>query len=131
MDYSLLVGVSEVKNTGEPLSDSSYLRAGTPMFSKDRSADNDTSSQNRVSILSIIDYLQTWNSAKTAANCIKSFEHNKATVRPKYYGDRFVKHFENFIIPVDIDSEQNKTLEQQLSKQNQAMPARCFPFVKA
>lgn len=41
----------------------------------------------------IIDFLQPWNRAKKAAECIKFLESNKATVPPQKYGARFKRHF--------------------------------------
>lgn len=43
--------------------------------------------------IGVIDYLQQWTSSKKIARCIKVLECNKATVPPRMYGHRFLRHF--------------------------------------
>jgi len=84
MDYSLLVAVKEGKSDTFPqnrLPCQQYLLRTKP----------DGTGLVGLS-LGIIDYLQKWDFGKVAANVIKVFERNKATIKPEPYGERFHSH---------------------------------------
>ena len=119
MDYSLLVGVLEQPSKGNSPSSPTSLRANIPIHTKDH-----------VVLLSIIDYLQVWTAKKTVARMIKSFELNKATIPPPAYGKRFLKHFEDFIVPIDLEDEHKSAAEKRLTLANKKVPFRCFPFIR-
>lgn len=54
--------------------------------------------------VAIIDFLQIWTTGKRIARCIKVCERNKATIPPKSYAGRFVKHFSEHVIEVDEEA---------------------------
>lgn len=85
MDYSLLVGV-KTGNAG--FMDSAKGQLGQDPFVR-RCADG-----SEVAVcVAIIDYLQRWTFVKKAAEVIKVFESNRATISPGPYAERFLKHF--------------------------------------
>lgn len=87
MDYSLLVGI----------------RRDEPGIGGERSfhlsGDNGNDS---VLCLSIIDFLQLWTCGKRIARGLKFMECNKATVPPRAYARRFVRHFEGCFVPLEL-----------------------------
>jgi len=87
MDYSLLIAEKRGPR-GSLVSDSRHPQL---LHVQD---DEETSLH-----VSIIDFLQKWNTAKVIAQAIKVAERNKATIRPAPYAQRFAKHFESVFLP--------------------------------
>lgn len=123
MDYSLIVGVVDKAENEEydvmDVRPDDKLYAGKPLESVD------TEGKTHVLYLGIIDFLQKWTPAKSAAKLIKSLEHNKATIKPGPYADRFVEHFEHVLLAVDGD-----VAAQVEKRENRKLGHRCYPLVK-
>mmetsp|Transcript_15143 Transcript_15143/g.17679 ORF Transcript_15143/g.17679 Transcript_15143/m.17679 type:complete len:338 (+) Transcript_15143:325-1338(+) len=123
MDYSLIVGVVDKGDNEEydviDVRTDDSLYAGKPLESVD--ADGKT----HILYLGIIDFLQKWTPAKTAAKVIKSLERNKATIKPEPYAERFVEHFEHVLLAVDGDLDAQKE-----KRDNRKLGHRCYPLVK-
>jgi hypothetical protein len=51
--------------------------------------------------VAIIDCLQRWTLVKKAAEVVKVLEFNRATVAPKPYGERFLRHLSQRFVPTD------------------------------
>lgn len=81
MDYSLLVGIRQLKEYARPAE-----HAAEYVFQD--------GNEIRALTIGIIDFLQPWNCGKTVAQHVKVLETNKATVPPRDYGKRFASHFE-------------------------------------
>jgi hypothetical protein len=88
MDYSLIVGIKSRPSGSAP-----PARLGQLPLAR-RCADG----SEVVMCVGIIDFLQTWNLKKIAANAIKCMECNKATIPPKAYASRFCDYFEERFI---------------------------------
>eukprot|EP00924_Labyrinthula_sp_SR-Ha-C_P000825 snap_masked-scaffold_7-processed-gene-4.52-mRNA-1 protein AED:1.00 eAED:1.00 QI:0/-1/0/0/-1/1/1/0/438 len=102
MDYSLLVGTSKE----QILNEYSYYE-----------------NENLKVFIGVIDFLQVYDAKKKIAHFIKCFERNKATVNPNSYGERFLQHFVDYIVPTDSKEEDEIRL-----KAEKRMLFRCFPF---
>lgn len=91
MDYSLIVAVKEATpdRAAETRSDLMPMKC------------RDSSGGECLLYMAIIDFLQMWNFSKTIARGVKVLEQNKATIPPKAYGNRFVKHFEERLQAID------------------------------
>eukprot|EP00928_Gymnodinium_smaydae_P083100 TRINITY_DN66362_c0_g1_i1.p1 TRINITY_DN66362_c0_g1~~TRINITY_DN66362_c0_g1_i1.p1 ORF type:complete len:389 (-),score=50.00 TRINITY_DN66362_c0_g1_i1:302-1468(-) len=85
MDYSLLVAITENTSAG-------MASGGSGPSSLDQRAI--AAGEDSALKVSIIDFLQRYTTGKKVANCIKFAERNKATVSPKIYATRFLRHFE-------------------------------------
>lgn len=100
MDYSLIVGIRWVL-TEELDRDPTLLQVlhspeeelKQPLLREDRGGVG-------LLYLGVIDYLQLWGCGKTAAQCIKVAERNKATIPPVPYGRRFCEHFDRLFVAV-------------------------------
>jgi hypothetical protein len=85
MDYSLLVGV---KTGPAGFMDAAKGQLGQAPFV--RTCKDGT----EVAVcVAIIDFLQQWTLVKKAAEIVKVFEANRATVSPQPYAERFLRHF--------------------------------------
>lgn len=98
MDYSLLVAIKEEgsnKATGQQ---------GAPPAEGLRPMSRTGPSGTKITVyIAIIDFLQYWTPGKNVARCIKSLEHNKATIPPAPYAQRFLRHFSANIVAVQED----------------------------
>ena len=120
MDYSLIIGVCDAVEEVQELNPTLDMYASKPLLSKHK--DNEIG---EITYIGVIDYLQKWNSAKQAAQAIKSFERNKATVPPPKYGKRFLEHFDHVLHEVDGDQEALLA-----RRDGRNLPHRCYPFLK-
>lgn len=92
MDYSFLVAIKESppgSTSSNHLQPFRYLRSDGKEIAV---------------YVAIIDFLQIWTAGKRIARCIKVCERNKATIPPKSYAGRFVKHFSEHVIEVDEEA---------------------------
>jgi len=90
MDYSFLVAIKEYPSGS--VSSSDHL---DPFRYQ-------TSNGSEIAVhVAIIDFLQVWTTGKKIARCIKVCECNKATIPPKSYASRFLRHFSQHVIEVD------------------------------
>mmetsp|Transcript_3067 Transcript_3067/g.3498 ORF Transcript_3067/g.3498 Transcript_3067/m.3498 type:complete len:238 (+) Transcript_3067:489-1202(+) len=91
MDYSFLLAIKEnpSSSTSSPSGHLEPFRYVT------------TDGKEIAVYVAIIDFLQVWTTGKKIARCIKVCERNKATIPPKSYADRFLKHFSKKLIEVN------------------------------
>lgn len=87
MDYSLLVAV----RSGPIDSEADAAIGRKPIIY------TEPNGTEKAMYLSVIDFLQEWNTSKQIAYYIKAFEKNKATIKPELYAERFYGHFDNAI----------------------------------
>lgn len=89
MDYSLLVAIKEeTKDTATASGGLGPSNLGVRPFVRKGPQGEEISV-----FASIIDILQLWTTGKKVARVLKVMEQNKATVPPKFYAERFAKHF--------------------------------------
>lgn len=106
MDYSLLVAIKE---EGSNKVNGQQGQAAEGLWPMSRTRPNGT----KITVyIAIIDFLQYWTPGKTVARCIKSLEHNKATIPPAPYAQRFLRHFTAHTIGVQEDkANSNKQVQ--------------------
>eukprot|EP00930_Biecheleria_cincta_P043552 TRINITY_DN29894_c0_g2_i1.p1 TRINITY_DN29894_c0_g2~~TRINITY_DN29894_c0_g2_i1.p1 ORF type:complete len:378 (-),score=72.19 TRINITY_DN29894_c0_g2_i1:78-1178(-) len=99
MDYSLLLAVRRLpaqaaRECGAQRTAVADSSAGSKAIPVHRYAMLDSITGELVVVtMGVIDFLQPWTPAKTAAMYIKCLEFDKATVPPPQYGERFGRHF--------------------------------------
>jgi len=98
MDYSLILGVQRLPR--DAVAEAASASAGTCRLFGGRQCfafiDPDPEASElpvTVVTVGIIDFLQTWTLKKQMASCCKLLEHNRATIAPDLYGERFRQHF--------------------------------------
>lgn len=94
MDYSLLVGVRSGPKGFMDAKVKNQLGQATFVW------DCKDGGQVAVSV-AIIDCLQRWTLVKKAAQAIKVLETNRATIAPRPYAERFLKHLSQRFVSID------------------------------